>query len=88
MVKDSKVEYEYLLTVAQTTAMTASKEQMEITIGPIKTSNRESFCKNLTQVSGLGRIAKGTTFDESYYREICVTQEWWKKLQYTMILEL
>jgi len=34
---------------------------------------------------GLGRIAKGTAFDESYYREICVTQDpylGWEKIQY------
>jgi len=29
---------------------------------------------------GLDRIAQGTSFDESYYREICVTQEWSKKI--------
>jgi len=47
-------------------------------------NNHRLICKHLTRnVSGkiftlsvgLGTIAKGTAFDESYYREICLTQD-------------
>jgi len=55
--------------------MTASKEQMEITIGTYENIQQEILLEKSDLSVRLGRIAKGTAFDESYYREICVTQD-------------
>jgi len=46
--------------------MTASKEQMEITIGPHENIQQGTFLEKSDISVGLGRIAKGTAFDESY----------------------
>jgi len=46
--------------------MTASKKQMEITIGPYENIQQGVFLEKFDLSVGLGRIAKGTAFDESY----------------------
>jgi len=55
--------------------MTASKEQMEITICSYENIQQGMFLEKSDLSVGLGRIAKRTAFDESYYKEICVTQD-------------
>jgi len=55
--------------------MTASKKQMKITIGPYENIQQEMLRKKSDLSVGLDRITKGTAFNESYYRKICVTQD-------------
>jgi len=47
--------------------MTASKEQMEITIGPYENIQQGMFL--VKSDLSVDRIAKVTAFDESYYKE-------------------
>jgi len=55
--------------------MTASKKQMEVTIGPYENNQHRMLLEKSDLSVGLSRIAKETGFDESYYREFCVTQD-------------
>jgi len=60
----------------KTTVMPAPKEEIEITIGPHENINQEKFWKKLTSDLNVesGRI-KETAINESYYREVYVTQD-------------
>jgi len=52
--------------------MTASKEHMEIIIGPYENIQQGLFLEKSDLSVWLRRIAKGTAFDENYHRKICV----------------
>jgi len=56
---------------------------MEITIVPYENIQQGMFLKKSELSVGLGRIVKETAFNESYYREIRVTQDpylGWEKI--------